>query len=93
MRLVAATLFLLLAGCVGAGPPAPDRFEDWSATPLAPDASLAERVLDAESVCQAVFADPPARVLIQDRRTARTAVFLLATDEELGTCGYTAGGG
>jgi hypothetical protein len=81
---------LVLAGCavrtvVPEDPP--DTFADWSSTPLPPDPLLTARVLKGESACALDPAGgPQAHVVLQDRRTMHTAVFLVSNPVSFGNC-------
>jgi hypothetical protein len=84
---------LAVAGCRGSFPmPSSDDFSTWSRTPLAPDPAMARLAVE-ESVCRAGFPEgAPVAVVIQDRRTASTAAFLLTAPGHFGSCLISAGG-
>ena len=88
--LVVGMAGLVLAGCavrtvVPEGQP--DTFADWSSTPLPPDPVFTARVLNGASDC---VLDPAggaqAHVVLQDRRTTHTAVFLVSNATSFGSC-------
>jgi hypothetical protein len=86
---------LALAGCGGAFPmPSADDFETWSRTPLAPDPGMAKVALEeVHGACRGnLDAAVPLQILIQDRRTASTAGFLLMAPSHFGSCLISAGG-
>ncbi|MEO8469325.1 MAG: hypothetical protein ABI573_06620 [Chloroflexota bacterium] len=91
---LAAAALVLAAGCgVARVQQAPeDDLSTWSAIPLPPDAGLTAQVVSGQSACK----DPnggPIRVLLQDRRTALTAAFLVSGKDLFGSCFVTAQGG
>ena len=96
----AALAVLVLAGCGGfRGAPAADTLQDWSAVPLAPNPALASQALTA-SVCRGGDAQAgPLQVVLEDRRTAQTAAFLVTGPSWVGSClitlsnGNASGGG
>ncbi len=95
--LAVTALGLALSGCGIArvvGPTA-DTMADWSLTPLAPDPRLAALALQAGrgALCTLDPAGGPVRILLQDRRTAATAGFLLANATSFGSCLLTTGTG
>jgi hypothetical protein len=78
---------LVLAGCAvfrQAAPP-DDTLADWSAVPLAPDARLATKALAFES-CHGGSDAGGIQIILQDRRTASTAAFLVVEPPFSGSC-------
>lgn len=106
MNVVPRTALLPIAGAVLAGcgfapmaqqrPPAD--FSTWSLTPLPPDPTLAAIAIGEGGACRMddqsddVVAPVP-RILVQDRRTADTAAFLVLTPAQFGDCLVTRGAG
>ncbi|MBI2777332.1 MAG: hypothetical protein HYX57_08775 [Chloroflexi bacterium] len=85
---------MLAAGCLASRVAAPptDDLSAWSATPLAPDADLAAKAADANGSCTAGPGGGPVRIILQDRRTERTAGFLFLGASTFGSCFVTASG-
>jgi hypothetical protein len=73
----------------------PDDFSGWQAKPMEPDRGLAEKA-STDKACQsrsillnATMPPPmalPMHVELQDRRTRRTAAFIVSTDGYVGQC-------
>jgi hypothetical protein len=81
------------ASCRSAFPmPSPDDLSTWSRTPLAPDPAMAKRALEDGPCRGGLAADVPLTILIQDRRTASTASFLLTAPGHFGGCLISASG-
>lgn len=80
---------------------APDDLAEWREVPLPPDPGLTEAAR-SDLTCQTrgvgLLATPPPplrlplQVILQDRRTPRTAGFVVATDGYVGTCLISPGG-
>ena len=91
----------LVAGCgpVGVAAPAGDGGQAWSERPLAPEPALATEALATHSACLMGGTAGQVRILVQDRRAAQTAAFLVASPTMLGSClvsggtGASSGGG
>ena len=64
----------------------PDAAAAWSAVPLPPDPALAAQAIAEGSTCRDIENPEPVEVLIQDRRTERTAAFLVAGPTTFGSC-------
>jgi len=78
---------VLVSGCgvLRPQPPADDTLAAWSSVPLAPDARLATKALTFDS-CHAGADAGGIRILLQDRRTASTAAFLVDAPAFSGSC-------
>jgi hypothetical protein len=88
---------LVVAAVAGCGAvsvvPVQDDLSTWQTTPLAPDQRLIDAALQSD-VCRAgQDGDPPIQLLLQDRRTASTAAFLVAGPGFTGSCTITLNGG
>jgi len=94
-RLAPALACMALSGCLATTVvgPTPETFADWSATPLAPSADLAALVLGGQHGCTLDSGGGPAHILIQDRRTALSAGFLLQNANSFGSCLISGGSG
>jgi len=73
--------------------PTPETFADWSATPLAPSADLSALVLAGQHGCTLDPAGGATHILVQDRRTALSAGFLLQNASSFGSCLISGGSG
>jgi hypothetical protein len=83
----------LVSGCGAfrqAGPA--DDLRGWSAAPLPIDARLATEALKS-SVCRAGEDAGPVNIVLQDRRTAQSAAFLVAGQGWSGSCLITVANG
>jgi hypothetical protein len=90
-----------VAGCSLGAAPSPDDLAGWSSTPLPPDPRLAV-IAGTNEACQSrsVFLNAtlpppftePMQVVVQDRRTSRTAGFVVATTGYVGSCVISTGG-
>lgn len=86
---------LAVAGCGAVEDTSPDDFSGWQAKPMEPDRGLAEKA-SMDEACQsrsimlnATMPPPmalPMHIELQDRRTPRTAAFIVSTDGYLGEC-------
>jgi hypothetical protein len=100
LRLLAGLSLVLAVGVAVAGcgitrvvtPPA-DTLASWVHHPLAPDPALATQALAARSACLMDATEGQVRILVQDRRTAQTAAFLVASATMFGSCIITNGSG
>lgn len=84
----------LAAGCGAFRQVGPtEDLHDWSAVPLAADQRLTTAALTS-SVCRAGDdTGPPPNILLQDRRTAMSAAFLVSGVNWSGSCLITVAGG
>jgi hypothetical protein len=82
-------------GCdIGRAQPAPiDDLAKWSRAPLPPDPALAALAAAGSSSCSGMSDAGPITLLLQDRRTAVTAAFLVAGPDLFGECLVSSGGG
>src|SRR5215218_2380768 len=89
-------LALLVAGCglTRVVQPSPDRFGEWTVTPLPPDPALAAAAREGRSACSAGAGGAGGagiQILLQDRRTPQTAAFLFTSPGAFGSCLVTDG--
>jgi hypothetical protein len=83
----------LAAGCQVFGQAGPiEDLHDWSAVPLAADQRLATEALKS-SVCRVGDDNARPTILLQDRRTAMSAAFLVAGANWSGSCLITVANG
>jgi hypothetical protein len=86
--LLAGALAITAAGCSVARveQQTPDSAAAWVAQPLPPDPALAVQAVADGSTCRLLDNAEPIRVLVQDRRTERTAAFLVGGATQFGSC-------
>ena len=86
--LLAGAVAMAAAGCGVARveQQTPDSAAAWGPRPLPPDPALAAQAIAGDSACRALENPEPLRVLVQDRRTERTAAFLVAGATQFGSC-------
>ena len=95
MTKLAAISFAALAvtACAGPSLSKQDDLATWQRSPLPPDQRLAEAALRS-SVCRSGQDDgAPIQLLLQDRRTATSAAFLIVGAGFSGSCTITLNGG
>jgi hypothetical protein len=86
----------LLAGCglASFAQRPQDNLGTWSDVPLPPDAALAAQALAADGACRMDdpgdnVVEPAPQILVQDRRTADSAAFLVRSPKHFGSCTIT----
>ena len=95
-RVVGAAVLVAVAaaGCRGLGPVAtPDDLASWQAAPLPADPRLAQAAVTSIACNAGNDTGPPPQILLQDRRTASTAAFLVSGPAFSGSCLVTLSGG
>jgi hypothetical protein len=101
IRLATFGLPLVLVGC-GIGSllaPTPEDLSTWQAVPLPPNPELATAALGASACMNLGWEEGaeqeggPISVVLQDRRTASTAAFIIAGPETIGSCMFSSSGG
>lgn len=95
MNRLAILLPMAIAGCgvIGSLQGPADDLASWQAVPLPLDASL-DQLAASAGPCRIDVPDGvPIDVILQDRRTASTAAFLVRGPETAGSCMYSARGG
>jgi hypothetical protein len=91
--IVAAALVLSGCGVAHVVGPTPDTFADWTAIPVAPSPELASLVIGGKNGCTLDPAGGVVHILVQDRRTAISAGFLIQNANSFGSCLISSGSG
>jgi hypothetical protein len=95
MRKLAALCFatLALTACAGPSLPKQDDLVTWQRLPLAPDQRLTDAALRSTVCRSGQKDDAPIQLLLQDRRTATSAAFLVSGVGFSGSCTIALNGG